>query len=205
MNLFPVITAAKDIVLALAAAVTASVAVVGLSRWQREMTGKAQFDTARKFAQSTYKVREEFRNCRVPLVVANEFPAGYYNVSSAGSNKEEAEAWAYVFKNRWKPLLEALQEFDSSALEAEALWGDDIHTGAERLRVCLRKLRGAADAIIDDHLSGGRDFQGNRDFGIEMRRTAFAPATDEKNLLTIELNLAIKAIEEKIRPHLNRG
>jgi hypothetical protein len=42
-----IITAIKDVLLGGAAVATASVAVIGLKNWSRELRGKADFDVAR--------------------------------------------------------------------------------------------------------------------------------------------------------------
>lgn len=204
MTWLEAISAAKDISLGVAGAVTATVAVIGLRGWQRELKGTAEFEVARKFIQSTYKIRDHVRACRTPLVSSNEFPPGYSSSDLALTHKDNAEAWAHVFKNRWKPLIDSVQEFDAASLEAEALWGRDIRTSADALRTCLVKLRSAADAFVDDKVSGGEDFKHDRNFGIEIRKTVFSPASDENNPLTAEINSAVKSIEEKLKKHLNR-
>jgi hypothetical protein len=46
----------KDIVLALAALVTAGAVVGGLWTWKRELKGNAEFDVARNLTKATYRL-----------------------------------------------------------------------------------------------------------------------------------------------------
>ena len=71
MNWPLIITAAKDVVLGLAAAVTASVAVVGLKRWRRELRGKADSEAARALSRVTYNLRDQIALCRSPFILAS--------------------------------------------------------------------------------------------------------------------------------------
>lgn len=129
----PYIAIGKDFVVALAAIVTAAVAVVGLRKWRKELRGKAHFDAARGLIRATYKLRDELRNSRAPLVRAAEFPQNY--PPQPPNHRAEAEAWAHVYSKRFTPVREALQEFDSQGLEAEALWGNEVRNSIDRLRV----------------------------------------------------------------------
>lgn len=88
----------KDGVLAIAGAVTACVAILGLRSWQRELHGKANFDAARCLARSTYKLRNEIQAARNPLILGGEFPEGYRD--DLGLTKRdprvEADSYAHV-------------------------------------------------------------------------------------------------------------
>lgn len=123
-SVIEILTLSKDAVVALAAAVTGTVAVVGLSNWNRELRGKASFEVARSLARATYKLRDELRHSRSPLLSASEFPEGYVGHLGQNSSRERADALAYVYGNRWKHVYEALESFDTNTLEAEAMWGE---------------------------------------------------------------------------------
>jgi hypothetical protein len=137
-----IITAVKDVLIGVAAAVTAIVAIIGLTSWKRELTGRAEFKVARKFIRATYQLREALRNCRSPIIWSGEFPAGYNGINS--SSHERAEAYAHAYQNRWSPVSKAMQEFDAQTLEAETFWGGDIPTKANVLRQCVGEVRAGA-------------------------------------------------------------
>jgi hypothetical protein len=102
----------KDIVLAGAAAVTAWVAVKGLQKWREELRGRADFDVARGLARATYKVRDDLAACRMPLIRTSEFPDGYSSIAN-DDHAARVSALAHVYNNRWKPVTDALREFDA--------------------------------------------------------------------------------------------
>lgn len=115
----------KDLALGGAAVVTAWVAVRGIEKWCEELSGKASFEVARTLARATYKVRDEIAACRSPLIRSSEYPESYRNYvpGEQPDHAVEANALAYVYNNRWTPVTDALREFDTQGLEAEALWG----------------------------------------------------------------------------------
>ena len=198
------ITAIKDVLLGAAAVITASVAVVGLQRWRLELRGKADFEAARALARATYKLRDELAMCRTPFVRAHEFPPSY-NSSKSRTPQQEAEGWAHMYKTRWQPVWSAIQEFDTQALEAEALWGTAAREKTQALRACVKELNVAIEAVIDDKAAGGQNFATDRELGKRMRATASASGNDQSNELSKSIASAVKGIEELLRPHLARG
>lgn len=199
------IAATKDIVLALAAVITATVAVKGLSTWNRQLRGTADFDVARGLARATYKVREKLQACRSPLLSANEFPPKYHDSEGDRTPEQDAKGYAFVYSNRWSPVWEAMQEFDVSVLEAEALWGEPIRDATDSLRKVVREVNVAIDAFIADAASGGEDFSSDRKFGRKMRSIVSALPTDSENELNKKLAAAVRAIDDQLRPHLQRS
>lgn len=206
MTIPEIITVLKDILLGLAAATTATVAVLGLRKWRQELEGKAHFEAARLLIRSTYRLRDEIRACRSPFYSGHEFPEGYKGaLGGQTSNEEEAQAWGHIYKNRWAPVWNALQEFDAHTLEAEALWGANVRTKTDALRQCLRELNVAIDAVLRDKALGGEDFKADKTFGKEMRSIVAAPVDDENNKLNQKIRQALSGIEQELRPHLRRS
>lgn len=198
------IVAIKDIVLALAAVVTATVAVKGLGTWNRQLRGTADFDVARGLARATYKVRDKLQACRSPLLSAHEFPPGYHDSEGNRLPEQDAKGYAFVYFNRWSPVWEAMQEFDVSVLEAEALWGEPIRDATDSLRKVVREVNVAIDAFLADAASSGEDFSSDREFGKRMRSIISALPTDSENELNKKLAAAVRAIDDQLRPHLQR-
>lgn len=199
------VTVAKDIVVALAAVVAAGVAVKGLSTWNRQLRGTAGFDVARSVAKCSYKVRDRLQACRSPLLSAHEFSAEYHEGGLKKSAEQEAKGYAFVYSNRWNPVWEAIQELDASTLEAEALWGQPIRQATDELRKVAREVNIAIDALIANAASGGENFSSDREFGRQMRSTVSALPTDSANSINIKMATAIQAIDDKLRPHLQRS
>ena len=156
MDNLPIITLTKDILVGLAAIITASVAIIGLNKWKQELKGKANFEAARSLIQATYKLRDAISICRSSFMRGSEFPEGYtFGVSGAHSPEEHGQAYAHVYQKRWEPVMLAFQDFDTSTLEAEALWGVQIRSKTDELRQCMAELRGSIEAVIWDKASGG--------------------------------------------------
>lgn len=198
------ITAIKDVLLGAAAIVTASVAVIGLKRWRLELRGKADFEAARLMARATYKLRDELAICRAPFVRAQEFPSAYHAVTHR-TPQQEAEGWVHVYKARWEPVGAAIQEFETQALEAEALWGTAARERTQALRSCVVELNIAIESVIDDKAVGGQNFVADPGFGKRMRAMVSASGHDRSNELSKNITSAVDGIEQMLRPHLARG
>ncbi len=194
-----IITAIKDILLGAAAATTAIVAVVGLKNWSRELRGKTEFEVARNLMKATYRVRDKLQYSRAPFVAAGEFPSDY-PCPQAATAEQKAQALNYVYRNRWEPVREALQELETHVLEAEALWGGDIRAKTDELRQYARELQVAMESIVDDKAQRGEDFKTDKDFGKKMKSTAHASRGDETNELNMKIKQAVNAIEDQVRP-----
>ncbi|QPB83540.1 hypothetical protein CWC22_011300 [Pseudoalteromonas rubra] len=123
MSTTEIITAIMNIVLSGAAITTATVAILGLKSWSRELKGKAEFEVGRALILATYKLRDELKYARSPWICGYEFPEDYPRNSDEITAEIEANAHAHIYSKRWKPVAEAIQEFETQALEGEALWG----------------------------------------------------------------------------------
>lgn len=198
--------ALKDLALAAAALVTAWVAVQGLQKWREELRGKTDFEVARALARATYKVRDELPACRAPLIRSSEFPADYNWPPPAHPQNHvaEANAYAHVYNNRWKPVIAALREFDAQRLEAEALWGPEIRKDAEAQHKCATTVLVSIDSIIDNERAGGAHFETDKKFARTTRSQAHASPTATDNPLSNEITAAVFAIECRLSRHLKR-
>lgn len=200
-----IVAATKDVFLAIAGAVTAVVAVVGLKTWSRQLRGTADFEVARKLAKATYKLRDEIQICRSPLIRSSEFPDGQRSDGSTDRTETCVNAYGHIFSARWEPVYAALQEFDTQTLEAEALWGTSVRTKTDELRRLLRELWAATEAYIDNERTGGEHFKSDREFGVKIRSEMFASPQAQDNELSKKFQAAVEAIEVELKPHLKRG
>lgn len=203
MTLLETISVVKDIAVGGASIFAASVAFYGLRNWQRELRGRSDFDAARNLARSTFVLRDTLANARSPLVRGSEFPTGYSN-DKTKTPKEVAEAWGHLYTGRWKPVGEAMQEFDAAVLESEALWGSEIRILTDKLKGCAWEYYVAIEADIGDKKVGGEDFKADPEFGKLMRSKIAASMNDEKNALNERVRDAVTGIESLVGPHLRR-
>lgn len=196
------ITAAKDVVLAVAGAATAWVAIKGLSRWSDELLGKADFEAARLVARSIYALREQVVACRNPFMMAFEFP-DQQKTKFHRTAQEEAEGYAHVWNARWKGVIEGWSAFEAAALEAEALWGKPIREATNEVGRSLSKLRAAHDSYVSNLRSEGRHFTDAPDFGRDVNETVYARPDGDSFHEALEAK--ISTIDQLLMPHLRRG
>jgi len=192
----------KDIIMSIAAGITAWVAYTGLNKWKKGLRGKIDFDTAHALIKATYKVRDELKYARSPFIPASEFPEGYYGAINKNS-KEEGDAFAYIYTNRMKPVIEATQELEIRALEAEALWGKNIQEYVQELRGCCSRLNTSFNTDLRNIYSNDKLSQKSEKFHQKIRKDTYASEEDD-DPLSIRIRNAIKTIEEEIRLYLDK-
>lgn len=195
------VTIVKDIILSIAAVFTVGIAVYGIRSWSRELRGKTSFEVARQLLKSAYKLRDAISSARARFISAGEFPEGYGKALAHQSSKEEAEAFHNVYKNRWEPIWDALQEFDAATLEAEAIWGGSIKEKAEGYRACLNTLDSSRDFYISYLQSGRRNL--DDDFYQKIYKDLHA-SRDSEDELSKEIRTTLENIENEVKPHLRR-
>ena len=193
----------KDVSVSIAACIAAYVAVKGLGTWQKELRGKASFDVARALVKSLYFLRDEISYCRSPFTMGHEFPDGYIDNWGKQTNEKEGGAWAHVYKKRWEPVARAAQAFDTAALEAEALWGNEIREQSRELRFHVRRLQVSIEDFISDKYAGGEHFRRDEDHEKKVKYDIHDKKSEE-NELSIKLAKSIEEIESIVRPHLVR-
>jgi hypothetical protein len=190
-ELAPIISSAKDVILALAGVITAWVAVRGINKWRDEMTGKNEYDVARSLIRAAYRLRDEIRFARAPMIWAHEFK----------DTEDRVQGYRNVYSARFAPVAKAVEEFDTCTLEAEALWGQKIRGVTDPLRFCVGELQSAIEAFINDKVSGGEDFKADREFGKQIRAKV-SDIGEKDNPLSQKIRDAVKGIEDLARPHL---
>ncbi|WP_332752063.1 hypothetical protein [Hydrogenophaga sp.] len=189
-------SAVADVVTAAATLGAVIVAGFGLQAWKKELKGRAEFDTARMLAKDAYALREALSGYRSPLWSSGEFPGG---------DMKSVEGLAAMFQNRWRPLSEALAKFDSSVLEAEALWGSTSRQQTDRLRRCVIKVFVATEALLDDKRADGEHFKADPQFGQRIRSEVAGSLDSDTNAMSSEIRASVKAIEDMLKPHLSRN
>jgi hypothetical protein len=161
----------KDLVVAVAAIVTATVACFGISKWRAEESGKADFDLARRLGKAVYQFRDALTLARRWFVASSEFPEG--KTPAADSGRPEADAYVHVFNQRLEGVKQSGLEVQALRNEAEALWGKEI---SEKLGTLLYQsvtLQVAMKTIVSDKQAFGANFRHNQAFGKKMEARAF--------------------------------
>jgi hypothetical protein len=165
----------KDVIVSGAAAFTAYVAYIGISKWRSEEAGKADFELSRRIGKCVFRMRDVLAGARNPFTFAHEFPDGY----DSSDQSQQGAAWAHVFNKRWEPVRDCAIEIQSLRNEAEALWGAEILGALDRLLHQANTLQVAMGAYARDKQARGQHFANNLDFGRRIEAQVF----DAGNLL----------------------
>lgn len=116
----------SSIVISIAAIVTAGAAVYGLTSWKKELSANAKFRVAADLKAKTRVLERKISYFREAQHSPSEYPPDYRLYGQKHTDEEKARALDYIYSNRWERLSPAIEDFDRSALEAEALLGDDL-------------------------------------------------------------------------------
>jgi hypothetical protein len=203
MDIEAVSNIVKNIILSGAAITTGVVALVGLNRWQAELSGKANFDVARQLAKALYTIRNQINYYRSPFISGHEFPEEFQGYDRNKSNQNTGDAFRFVYINRWRPIGDAMKEFDVASLEAEALWGSEVKNEELELRSCIRSLQVDTETYVANKYDGGETLKD--DAYRQEIEYAIWNVKEKENKFTKRLNKAISDIEARLRPHLSKN
>ncbi len=111
------ISPASDVIVAVAAIVTACMAIRGLQVWKRQVRGQSEYECARRLLASIRQVQYSFESARSPLGFTSE-----------------GEGFSGMFDDRIRIMDAAFREMRTHGINAEVLWGSE-------------KIRGLLDPI----------------------------------------------------------
>lgn len=184
---------------------TLAIALVGsgsLWTWRQKLQGETEYELARRLLAAVYKVREQIKSARSPMIPSGEFEAAMDEEQLEKAKEEFGPGYGdegirAVYEERWQRVHSAMAEVNVEALEAEAVWGNEATEAIEPLRKCVGKLF----ALIRQHVR----YQ-TQDRQVDLER----PQKIQKQLWGIgdedelgqELDEAVESVEELARPQL---
>ena len=181
---------ANNIVVIIVAGITATMAIIGVNAWKKQMRGKTDYEVARRCLRSVYKIREAIKYVRNPYISVGEMDKSLKE-SGLEENKDLTENqkrnWA-VYDARWKKVTEAKTEMDIEFFEAEVSWGKDIILKQKKLRELIGKLYATVTMFL-------------RGYGQE-KRDEIIYDIGEEDAFSKEVDKAIEEIENFIKPYL---
>lgn len=200
-------TIAKDIVLSIAAAIGSYVAFRGLTNWTRQLKGGNEYELTRRLLKITYRLRDAIKGVRNPIMWRGEtpFPEGDDGrLASMAMRNFYGESREY--QKRWSNVAEVRADLQTELLEAEALWGQEIHDLFEPIFKLQNELFVAVDlqlTVCDP--SEPLHIRNSRQNAIRKRRDVMYEITGEtEDEFTTEMTCAIKSIETFLKPHLRK-
>jgi hypothetical protein len=200
----PVISATKDVIVAMAAITAAGLGVYGVQTWKRQLAGTAEWDLARRWLRRVYAVRESIPQVRGIFMTIGETEDA---LKKAGADhlegdKRAAIGMAAAYDIRWKQVQAAMSDLQVEAIEAEVLWGQEAVVALEPLRACIKELQ----VKLHVYLYYQRDppiNASNRETMEKAERVVF-PIPDDSGIDQFgeQLAAAITAAEAFIRPRI---
>lgn len=192
------ITTFRDIVVALSAATTAVAAVIGLRSWRRQQEWAQDREVARELARACIRAHDAFRSARSRMIWSSEFPADWDATDPDPAAKSRAHAYAYGA--RFDRLQDQMNRLEAAALEAEVLWGSDVASAMQRVRVCRSRLFTSIDLYVEELATGEVD---RRDPAM-LRTIHDVHDQGDDDEFTSEIHSSIDALLDFARPHLER-
>ena len=141
-----VISAIADSATAIAAACGIGIAFAGLLTWRDQLTGQNEYEVARRLLRVALATRDRIAFVRHPVITGGEVAAAYKEAGLETPQDgllNDQRADELVYDRRWKELSKALSDLGAELLEAEVLWGPDVHKPASELQRCVGELNGA--------------------------------------------------------------
>jgi hypothetical protein len=175
----------KDMVTILAGCTAIYVGLAGLNAWKKQLRGKTEYELARRYLMSVYKIRESFEDFRNIAMTTSEinkalkeggYPENYNNTNTA------------VYTYRWKKVSEAWTNLFVELIEAEVFWGKEAKDIIKDLVDNRNKLQ-----LSFYHYINNRPYKDEEDILFD---------SGENDNFNISVNLSISKIEDYLRKHL---
>ena len=190
----------RDVAAGVAALGGLLIAALGLHTWRKQLKGHTEYELGRRLLRATYGLREEVSRVRSPFMSGGEIE---HAVREAGYEMEKPTdpmGYTHAVYARIRRLQDRLQEFALEALEAEVVWGAEVHEVATSMRKICVELMAAAQWHADEH-SYGRSFRG--DGYLENLRKAFSTASKpEDDDFGQRFSSEVAKVEAFVRPRL---
>jgi|SRR5580700_7379703 hypothetical protein len=127
-------------VLAGAAIATAWIALAALVSWRKQLTGASKHAAAVELATSARALKYAFYGARSPLYEGSEFPKSYCQQPEPRTNDQEAEAYQWIYQNRWDFFWPYVKDFVHHIPKAAAILGEETAQAGEQLQRVARRL-----------------------------------------------------------------
>lgn len=197
----------KDQIIAISGAVTAvcanTLAIYGVTKWRKEVLGKARIQAAQDVLRALYRVREAFKHVRGPAIYTGEFPPEMLDWTGHLKNEHRVDGTRHAYNSRLKVLDEAFSELEKQHIEAQVLLGAEIHDEIHPIRLCRIDLAIAIRDLLDSY-SGERKL--TVDQMTERDRKLYNNDVNSKHgQFTQEIHKAIGNYEKRFRGLMSSG
>ena len=152
-------TLIKDVLLAIAAIVGSSIAVIGLNTWKKQIKSRADYELAKALLVDIYELREAVSSVRNPFMLGEEQAVPDQDVKSAKSPEHEhAVRLGYAYQKRWENVSAVTARMYARMNEAEVLWGPRVRQQFSKLMRVVNELWVTLRMYFDD-IQRGREYR----------------------------------------------
>ena len=125
-----ILTTIKDIVLIVGSLTSTLFAIGTYNKWKKEHKGKLKYELCRNVLKTVYKIRDDYKSARSPMMFGHEMMPDY----SPGISKE-SENLLHVHNGRMKYLAESCNSLHSLLPEIEIELNTEIKNNCNLLLI----------------------------------------------------------------------
>jgi len=199
------VTLIKDIVTSLSAIIVAIIAILGLQAWKKQLKGKNEFDLAQHLLQNVYKLRNAINWVRNPRQTSAEISQARKESKIEGDPSADPKIHLLeetaVYQLRWNIIQDALIDYETISLEAEAIWGKEIKEKLDLLLRCVSTLKVNIQKRLVDLGKLKTDYNVETENKIDSIIYGFY-GDEKNNAFSNEILEAVKQIEDFLKPYL---
>lgn len=122
--------------------VTGSVAVAGINAWWTQLAGKNEYEIAKNIVAGAYKIRDAIKQCQAPFMSPNEWADRSPIAGETEAERHAGESF-HAYGKRFKKIIEAMEQWYSYTVEAEAVFGPEAKLKTEAIEASVSKLNAA--------------------------------------------------------------
>jgi hypothetical protein len=192
------VSLSKDVITGLSALIAATIAILGLQEWKKQLKGKNEYELAQRMLRATYKVRDSIAWVRNPFQSAGEISQAMKESNIEGDPVADPTIYirseGAVYQKRWQKVQEAFVELESITLEAEAIWGQAVKENLKPLQQCVVTLA----ANVQIHLRNLEKPPRKYDADAENKISAIIyglPDNSSNNFFSDEISAAVGKME----------
>jgi hypothetical protein len=197
------VTIIKDVVTCFAAGIAAYVGINGLRAWQVQLTGKTEYELARRMLRSVYAIRDTISFVRDREITVEEEEQAMKEMGIEFTEDhpfpDTPKYKDIVYQLRIRRLEETKSQLEADLLEAEVTWGEEF---IELLRVFdnyVRKLH--STLILHTIRVYGLDII-KHEKTEEFEDVLYQNKKSEQDTFYLEMQNAIRDVENFLKPHL---
>jgi hypothetical protein len=134
----------------------AYVALIGLQSWIIQLKGKTEYEVAKNVIAGAYRVRDEIRRCQDTYITLTEW-AEYQPKRQETAAQRMAMQSRQAYRQRYEKVVEAMNDWYPSTVEAEALFGEEARYLIDKLMDSCKLLRSSIEIYHSSLYSGQED------------------------------------------------